>query len=446
MPDTTSPEKPSLDNLAFIQSRQVQLHDIVHTCHCPACGYHVAVKFYDGGRHPLTTLAWPKSKAEAQAMEKLPLNFVRCVDCGHVYNRDFSYDKVPYSDKPNLMYNKGSLWKEHLDATIAEILLRLPENATVIEVGAGDGHFIKAIANQLPQGRYIAFDPNGSLDTNNGQIEFFPKLFEPAKHMAEFRPDLVICRHMLEHLENPLEFVQSLSFAAQWENLNTALFIEVPCIDRVFASGRTVDFFYEHNSHFTSESLSRMLSRANTKIELLECGYEDEVVYAYAQLVGSVAARTHAVELGGQAIGFYNRAQHNDQKVRQQIQKLAGRKVALWGGTGKAATFINRYHADDENFPIVVDSDPSKVGTHVPGTGQEIRSPQYLLKHPVDVIVITTQWRAQDIALEIRQRGIPCQSILLEYQGELVDFYTGRHAYHSAEQDTAVRISQASPR
>lgn len=427
------PEKHSLDNLAFIQSKKIQLHDVVQSCSCPACGYHVAVKFYDGGKQPLTTLAWPQSEAEAQGMEKLPLNFVRCVDCGHVYNKDFSYSKVPYSDKPNLMYNKGALWKDHLDATIDLILERLPQNATVIEIGAGDGHFIKAIAAKHPQGRYVAFDPNGSM-TSDSQVEFHAALFEPAKHMAQYKPDLIICRHMLEHLESPLSFVQELSFATQWENLETALFLEVPCIDRVFASGRTVDFFYEHNSHFSSESLNRMLSRANTKIEVLECGYEDEVVYAYTMLCGSVSARHHAVETAGQAVSFYTRAQNSDQKVSVQIQKLAGKSIALWGGTGKAATFINRYGATLEQFPVVVDSDMGKVGTHVPGTGQKICPPQDLLKQPVDVIVITTQWRAQDIALEIKERGITCQSLLLEYQGELVDFYTGKHPYHTQQQ------------
>jgi len=49
------------------------------------------------------------------------------------------------------------------------------------------------------------------------------------------------------------------------------------------------------------------------------------------------------------------------------------RPVAIWGGTGKSAAFMNRYAVDAARFPIVVDSDPAKVGTFVPGTGQEIR-------------------------------------------------------------------------
>jgi len=409
------------------QAASSNLQDWLHSVSCPACGYHVAVNFYDGGRAPLTTLAWPKSTEQAQGMTKLPLDFVRCVDCGHVFNRSFRYEDVPYSDKPNLMYNQGKLWKEHLKATQELILSRLPEKPVVVEIGAGDGHFLKALAKQRPEGRYIAYDPNGSLDTEEGLIEFYAELFDPAVHLGQYRPDLIIVRHMLEHLENPLAFVQTLGFAADWEGLNTALFVEVPCIDRVFETGRTVDFFYEHNSHFTTASLGRLLGRSHAHLEQIARGYEDEVVYAYARLGHYEAGRL----MSDNARQFFTQAKDMDDQVSRQLTELAnsGKSVAVWGGTGKAATFINRYGVDKDRFPIVVDSDREKAGTYVPGTGQVIHTPQVLLKQPVDVIVITTQWRARDIALEISQRQISCEQLLLEYQGKLVDFERDPHPY-----------------
>jgi protein O-GlcNAc transferase len=415
-----------LDILTFRKGKKPSLPALMQAATCPACGHHVAVSFYDGGKAPLTTLAWPKSQAQAQAMEKLPLQFVRCVDCGHVFNKAFSYANVPYSDKPNLMYNRGTLWQTHLKQTHRLILAQLPENPVVVEIGAGDGHFIQALAQQNPKGRYIAFDPSGSMAAD-GLVEFYAEFFDPAVHMAEFKPDLIICRHMLEHLENPLGFIQGLSFAAAWESLDTALFIEVPCIDRVLESGRTVDFFYEHNSHFTSQSLRRLFERSNAAVEVLARGYEDEVVYGYARLGVNEASRP----LTRESVSFFTKAQIVDEQVQTQLNALAdsGKTVAFWGGTGKAATFLNRYGVDARRFATVVDSDLEKVGTYVPGMGQLIQAPTVLLSQTVDVIVITTQWRAQDIALEIERRGIRCQALLLEYQGQLVDFYHDSHPY-----------------
>jgi len=84
---------------------------------------------------------------------------------------------------------------------------------------------------------------------------------------------------------------------------------------------------------------------------------------------------------------------------------------------------------DAQRFATVVYSDCEMVGAYVPVMGQLIQAPGVLLAQPVDVIVITTQWRAQDIALEIERRGIRYASLLLEYQGRLVDFYWDDHPY-----------------
>jgi hypothetical protein len=40
---------------------------------------------------PLATLSWPATTAEAEALPRLPLDFVRCLDCGHVFNASFDY-------------------------------------------------------------------------------------------------------------------------------------------------------------------------------------------------------------------------------------------------------------------------------------------------------------------------------------------------------------------
>jgi len=54
------------------------------------------------------------------------------------------------------------------------------------------------------------------------------------------------------------------------------------------------------------------------------------------------------------------------------------------------------------------------------------------------VILIATQWRAADIVLEILRCGIPYETILLEHNGRLVDYFRHEHPYH-APQQAAVR-------
>jgi len=403
------------------------LTDLLRTSTCPACGHHVAVPFYDGGLQPLATVAWPKTAEEACAMKRLPLAFLRCVDCGHVYNCQFNYTDVPYSEKPNLMFNKGTVWTDHLKHVRDLILSRLGERPVVVEVGCGEGHLLRALAECLPTGRYIGFDPSNAINTGNGLIEGRRELFEPSRHLAELHPDLIISRHVLEHLMNPLGFVQAISFAASWENVDTRLLIEVPCIDNVIRSGRTVDFFYEHNSNFTTNSLERLLARCASDVELVARSYNDEVVYGLARF----QRRDAQVQFADEAIRFRDQAVRHRETIRHDIDLLAasGRRVAVWGGTGKAAAFINQYGLDAARFPLVVDSDVEKAGTHVPGTGQEILYRHFLIQYPVDVILIATQWRAGDIVAEIERCGIGYGSILIEHTGRLVDYFTAEHPY-----------------
>lgn len=402
---------------------------------CPACGYGVAVEFWDAGPQPLATLAFPQSAEEAQNLPRYCLRFVRCVDCGHVYNTEFDYSQVPYTKHPNRMFNSGPLWRKHLEEVQQLLLGILPPCPTVVEVGCGDGHLLSSLALARPEGRYIGFDPNATIQTEQGRIEARIELFVPQRHLPEFRPYLVIARHVLEHLGNPLQFLQELALAVSCWGWPIRLFVEVPCIDLALQTGRTTDFFYEHNSHFTSVSLRRMLERAGASIELLNKSYGGEVVYALAEL----PVQAHQLELAEQALAFGRQAEARRQTLAQQLQALAesGLRVAIWGGTGKAAALINQCGLDAQRFPIVVDSDIQKAGTYVPGTGQLIRFRDYLLEHPVDVILIAPQWRAADIVLEIQQHGIRYQKILLEYQGRLVDYFQDEHPYRPAGSDIA---------
>ncbi len=418
----TTAEHPARENVSPRERNAVPMRQST----CPACGNHVAVPFLDDQTQPLATLAWPRSCAEAQAMKKLPLAFVRCVNCGHVYNAEFRYDQVPYTEKPNQMFNRGLGWSNHLMRVCELLLAYLPEKPTVVEIGCGEGHLMRTLADRRPAGRYVGFDPNASINTG-GKFEARTELFVPAEHVTEYQPDLVMSRHVLEHLVNPLGFLQSMALAASWAGIETRVFIEVPCIDRALVTGRTVDFYYEHNSHFTTESFTRMLHRTSGALEMLLHGYQREVICGLIKLGDS----HESVKYASQALAFCEKARQAKQRIGRQLAELAssGKRLAVWGGTGKAAAFMNFYGVDAQRFPIVVDSDPDKVGTFVPGQGQPLRFRDYLLEDPPDVIIIPMQWRARDIVREMEQSGITYSQVLIEHDGQLVDFDKDPHPY-----------------
>ena len=396
---------------------------------CPACAYHVAVPFFDGGDQPLATIAWPASSEHAKALTRLPLDFVRCIGCGHVYNTRFEYSNIPYAEKPNLMFNQGAVWSGFIKALRSHLLSQLPRDPVVVEIGHGDGSFISSLADDNAGGRFIGFDPHGAVHDQGG-VSLRPEMFEPGRHLEELKPDLIVSRHVLEHLMNPLAFLQEISFAASCLGIRPLAYLEVPCIDRVFETGRTVDFYYEHSSQFTTESFTQMVSRCGAEIIEIDHGYDGEVVFGLMRLGHGTDHLKHATE----ALRFSNGARQADTIIRQQLSDLcrSNKRVAVWGGTGKSAAFMQRYGVDAERFPVVVDDDTKKVGTFVPGTGQKILFRDWLLEHPVDVVIIPTQWRAVDIMAVMKRVGIEADTVLIEHNGRLTDFQKEQHPYRAS--------------
>ncbi|MCS6783338.1 MAG: class I SAM-dependent methyltransferase, partial [Gloeomargarita sp. SKYG98] len=292
----------------------------------------------------------------------------------------------------------------------------LPEHPTVVEIGCGSGHFLQALAQRRP-GRYFGFDPNSSVVHNSG-FQFEARFFEPLTDIPQLQPDLIVMRHVLEHFSRPAAFLERLLLGAQQCSHSVLLLIEVPCVDRLLASIRLADFFYEHPQQFTTSSFTAILQRVGA-VQCLERAYWDEVIWGLVQLRRVPVLQEH----WRQTATWRDRCQEARAAVAQQLQALvaAGKKVAIWGGTGKAAAFMHHYGVDAERFPLVVDSDPAKVGTHVPGTGQLIQFRDVLKTQPVDVIIIPSQWRVRDIWLEMEREGIAAAVVLTECNGRLVD-------------------------
>jgi len=298
----------------------------------------------------------------------------------------------------------------------------LSADPTVVEIGYGDGRFLHGLAERAGRGRFVGFDPHGA--TGVPGVTLRAELFDPAVHLAELEPELVYARHVLEHLTSAVGFLQRLCAVASLRGQRGPRgYFEVPCIDRALAARRTVDFYYEHSSQFTTRSFETMLVRAGFVIDELGHAYDDEVVFAHVH-AGGPGPR----DIARHAEAFRVATGSGLHTVAAQLAALGG-TVCFWGGTGKSAAFLNRYGCDAVRFPLVVDSDPDKHGTFVPGTGQRIQPRDVLRDAPPDVVVVPPQWRARDIVDEMARCGIRPGRVLIEHDGALVDWFDGDHPY-----------------
>ena len=270
------------------------------------------------------------------------------------------------------------------------------------------------------------FDPSGDVNANQKEIIFNRALFLPLEDTSKYQPDLIMMRHVIEHLTAPSSFLHSLAWGASQYEKPTYLYCEVPCIDRVFETSRIADFYYEHPSQFTTSSFTRMLKTAGKIIDIHH-SYDGEVICGLVELMPAEHQKiTHQI-----ADSFYASISNSIEQIKKDLKKILEneKSVAIWGGTGKCASFMHHYGINNQDIPTVVDSDKRKTGTYVPGVGQVIRDPSYLLDNPVNILLIPTQWRARDILIEANSLGLSFKQVLIEHNGRLVDFCTHDHPY-----------------
>ena len=398
---------------------------------CPVCGYTIAKIVFDAGIKPLATIAWAESKEEAKSVQNFKQEYVQCLNCSHTWNHLFDWEHVPYGNKPNKMFNNGSQWKRHIEYLQGWLSDRIPKQPTVVDIGCGDGSFIINLAKRYEgYGKFLGFDPSGDVDPGQKEIVFNRALFLPLEDTEKYQPDLIVMRHVIEHLTAPSSFLHSLAWGASKNENSTYLYCEVPCIDRVFETGRLADFYYEHPSQFTSLSFTKMLKAAGNIIDIIHA-YDGEVICGLVELKPS----TEQARISKNANFFRDSVSTTIPNIKRILNELIdkGERLAIWGGTGKCASFMHHYNISDKDIPLVVDSDKRKWGTYVPGIGQEIKSPNFLLDNQIDILIVPTQWRTQDILIEATSMGLSFKQVLIEHKGKLVDFITEDHPYDTTK-------------
>ncbi len=367
---------------------------------CIVCGSPLIEAMYNPGNLPLscshTNLT--TTKEEALKAKRFPMEFYQCQICSHVFNVMYDPNVIKYDTGATIMYTETEEWAEHINRSVEGLGFCLDAGymATVLEVGANDGSFIDAL-----EGRYtlraIGFDPG----THNHK-NIFTDYFRPAIDIQLYNPNLIVCRHTLEHMEDPRVFVSEIAHYSYVHDCAPYVFIEVPNFEASYAQSRIQDLTYAHVSQFTRFSLSNLFELSGYTI--IECGlgFNDEVIIGIFK-----------PNLKNRGITKFN---ETVSKSRQSIVDIDD--VVVWGGSGKCASFLNIHKA--AKITHVVDSDASKVGLYVPGTGQEIKDPCSI--QPYESILIPNVWRAREIYREIQERGLKYKQILVPKNGKLHEY------------------------
>ncbi len=375
---------------------------------CPVCEHAQLKPFLQRSQVPVHQNLVVTSQDAARTVTRGELDLVVCEACGFVFNQAFDLSRLSYGEDYDNTQSCSAYFDAYLDGLVQDMVERQGvRNCTIVEVGCGKGHFLKKLVNYPGANNTgFGFDPSyvGPLTDLNGRLQFRTCYYDQS--CTDIAADVVVCRHVIEHVPEPLEILRSVR-AALASSPKARVFFETPCVEWILRHRVIWDFFYEHCSLFTAESLGLAFQRTGFAVERVEHIFGGQ----YLWLEARVADVDETLPATGETVQLAMAYAADEQTLREawlaRLHDLGQNgKVALWGAGAKGATFANLVDPDCALIDCVVDLNPNKQGRFIPGTGHPIVAPTDLPGRGVcNAVLMNPNYRKENLQL-LAEAGI----------------------------------------
>ena len=385
--------------------------------HCPVCGS--AEKRLIEERHGtpifLNRLEITREKALAAPLGDLVI--FACDACGFVWNQAFDAARIVYDTDYENDQTHSSAFNMHLTAMADRVMAALPKGAPIdlLEIGCGQGVFIQALAKRAGARlrSAVGFDPAfRNLDLlKDTRIKVFGQYFDAGGLKCMDRPpNLVITRHTIEHVGDPVEFLRTIHKILS--GVTAPVFVETPDVDWILRRGEIQDLFYEHCSLFTAASLMTALQRAGFGRVNVDHVFEGQYLWAEADMGGAVDARAGTRGEPPASANFADERQRFVATWKHRIREARG-AVAVWGAGAKGVTFCFLVDPDGSAIDAVVDINPSKQQRFVPATGHSVVGPGELQDRGVNTVIVMNPNYRDEIAGMLAEMKLKAEILVL---------------------------------
>jgi hypothetical protein len=216
---------------------------------------------------PFTGHFSQKPMSAAAAHEGIDQKLLWCRNCFHA--------QLAFQVDPQELYNEEYYFRTSRSQTACrgtEFFLRtldtfFPQKqfTCALDLGCNDLHLLGQLKSRAKE--RVGIDPiwKGKENTvNESSLTVFGEEIEHIDLGAKLRiaPDLVVCRHTLEHIYNPSEALDKLISAAAE---NAVFVIEVPSLNGLVQRLRFDQVFHQHLQYFSHASLRRVMTQLGAR-------------------------------------------------------------------------------------------------------------------------------------------------------------------------------------
>jgi len=357
---------------------------------CQVCGNTAIEPFFSMGQIPLSSCVLLEGRRAAFEFGRGDLELAVCHRCGFIQNRLFDPELVDYT----MPYEESQAFSPRFTFFQDELISRLVTDhrlagKTIMEIGYGKGAFLETIC-RAAGARGIGIDPAGhtSRAATDVDITLIDAPFDETN--THLTGDLICCRHTLEHIQPVGRFVANVADSLR-RTPGGAVFFELPDTERILEEGAFWDVYYEHCSYFTMTSLAHLFRSKGLGDLKVERGFDDQYLLLEAREgPANGPSDPHEVEqIVERCRSFGDATSREVDRWRGLIAEAGagGQTVVVWGAGSKAVGFLSAISLD-EGIRAVVDINPFKQGSFLPGSAHEIVAPEALRELTPDLVVV----------------------------------------------------------
>ena len=387
---------------------------------CPVCHSKDTYSFVNIADVPVHCNLLYTSHDKALGVQKADINLAFCRFCEHVFNYLFDPDRMGYDQDYENSLHFSPHFQEYAHTLATKLIDRYDLNRkNIIEIGCGDGEFL-ALLCELGLNRGWGFDPSSQLRHNDCAADKHINIIKDyySDKYSDYRADLIICRHVLEHIKFPRDFLGNVRSVSRDCEGGIVVYFEVPNVAFTLRDLGIWDLIYEHCSYFSAKSFVYLFNSCGFQVRECTEVFDDQFLSIECLLSNrandvSLVDSSNFDSLKLNVENFANAFHNKIKKWKKEIEqfKAKDKKAVIWGAGSKGVTFLNALGIDSE-IEYVIDINPKKHGNYVAGTGQKIAPPSFLPEYFPDYIIVMNPIYQNEIKKMMREINVTSEIML----------------------------------
>ena len=358
---------------------------VISPC-CTGCGSARLRAVFEIRDQPVVSNYRFPSARRAVGIRRGDIELVRCGACGLVFNAAFDASAVPYDRAYENQQDFSATFDRHATDVALWIAGKIRGRSPhVLEIGCGKGVFLRRLVG-ITRGRGTGYDTSYEKTR-----ETFPNISIRREYLRPQRvneaADAIVVRHVVEHIGPIGSFLADLAEIARRSG-GPPVFVETPRLEWIVRTRSAWDIFYEHCNYFTEASLESLCRKAGFYVRARRRVFGGQ--YQLLELRLSSAPKRRYAGPDGTRISMHALRRLGPSAWRRQAAQIdrlrRGGPWVLWGAGAKGVCIANRLPVE---LPAkVIDINPAKQGSFVPGAAVPVVAPSARALSGVKLVVI----------------------------------------------------------